>query len=61
MQIEYYRYPADIDVVANPNVNCELSIHVRQELVDMAVRKYLQETADPRYQTKAIESKTELL
>jgi hypothetical protein len=59
MQIDYYRYPRDISVTSS--IDCELAVHVRQEIVDIAIRKYLQEVQDPRYQTKAAEAKSELL
>lgn len=60
MIIDYYKYPTDIDVVAIPNVSSILSVHCRQEICDLAVRKYLEQVQDPRYQTKSIESKVEL-
>lgn len=59
MQVDYYRYPADISVVTP--TDCELSIHARQEIVDIAIRKYLEQVQDPRYQTKSAETKVEIL
>ena len=61
MQLEYYRYPVDISVTKSPNVNCELALHARQEIVDTAIRKYLEVVQDPRYQSKSNEAKVELI
>jgi len=47
-EIDYLRYPRDIKIIGVP-VDCELSIHGRQEIVDIAVRKKLQQIESPRY------------
>lgn len=59
MQVDYYKYPTDIDVVNSPNVSSILAVHCRQEICDIAIRKYLEVVQDPRYQTKSIEAKVE--
>lgn len=61
VQLDYYRYPRDISVTLNPNVDCELAVHARQEIVDICIRKYLEKVQDPRYQTKSAETKVEIL
>jgi hypothetical protein len=48
-------------VVSTPNVNSILSVHARQEICDIAIKKYLSVTQDPQYQTKSVEIKTENL
>jgi len=52
--IDYLRYPRDIKVLGTP-VDCELSLHARQEIVDIAVRKKLEQIESPRYQSNSIE------
>jgi hypothetical protein len=59
MEVDYYKYPSDIDVVASPNVNSILAVHCRQEICDIAIKKYLSVVQDPQYQTKSVEIKTE--
>jgi hypothetical protein len=61
MEIDYYGYAPDISVEASPNVNCVLAIHCRKEICDIAIRKYLEETGDPGYQTKSLETKVEIV
>jgi len=53
-RMEYIRYPRDIRVSV-PQVDCELPIHIREEIVDLCVRKKLQQSESPRYQGKMIE------
>ena len=58
MEVDYYKYPSDINAITNiPSI---LSVHCRQEICDLAVKKYLEQVQDPRYQTKSIELKTEI-
>ena len=61
MHIEYFRWPVDIFYnVSNPgdtgipatgSVNCELPTEQRQEIVDYAVRIYIERVQDPRYRS----------
>lgn len=53
--IEYLRYPKSISLTIPQD--CELPVHARQEIVDIAVRKYLEQVTDPRYQTNLNEAK----
>lgn len=56
--IEYYRYPVQINVptpTSNIDVPCELPLHVREEIIDIAVRKKLGIYESPRYQQKVME------
>lgn len=53
-KISYVRYPVDMKYVgigSTDNVECELPIHVRQEIVDIAVRIHLERVVDPRYKS----------
>lgn len=59
MEVDYYVYPSDINVITS--INSVLSVHCRQEICDLAVRKYLENVQDPRYQTKSIENKSEII
>ncbi|MEO7397228.1 MAG: hypothetical protein ABIW84_01555 [Ilumatobacteraceae bacterium] len=54
--IDYLRYPRDISILSNPNVDCELPLHARQEMVRMAVKRKLEEIQSPRYQSNTIEN-----
>lgn len=61
MRLEYYRYPVEIyfnktdptdtGVPATGSVCCEFSPRNRKEIVDIAVRTYLERVKDPRYQS----------
>ena len=61
LRMEYYRYPveiyfnstnqADTGNKATGSVNCEFAPHQRKEIVDIAVRIYLERVADPRYKS----------
>jgi hypothetical protein len=61
MHIEYFRWPTDIFYnyvnpadTGNPatgSVNCILPAEQRQEIVDTAVRIYVERSQDPRYRT----------
>lgn len=61
LRLEYFRYPVAIFYnVTNPtdtgdpatgSVNCEFSSHQRKDIVDIAVRIYLERVSDPRYKT----------
>lgn len=61
MHIEYFKWPVEIfyNVNAIPDtgdpaigsVNCELPPEQRQEIVDYAVRIYIERSQDPRYRT----------
>lgn len=56
--IDYLRYPRQINVPngsANIDVPCELPLHIREEIVDIAIRKKLGIYESPRYQQKVIE------
>lgn len=55
MRLEYLRYPTVIffdpnGVTAN-NVDCEFGFQQQKEIVDIAVRTYLERVQDPRYQS----------
>lgn len=53
-KIEYLRYAQDMLFVAvgsTSNVDCELPITARQEIVDIAVRIHLERVLDPRYKS----------
>lgn len=54
-RMEYIRYPKSISLTIPQD--CELPVHTRQEIVDIAVRKYLEQVTDPRYQTTLAEAK----
>jgi hypothetical protein len=54
-RMEYLRYPKAISLTIPQD--CELPVHARQEIVDIAVRKYLEQVTDPRYQTNLNEVK----
>jgi hypothetical protein len=52
--MEYIRYPQDMKFVAvdsTDNVDCELPIHARQEVTELAVRIHLERVVDPRYKS----------
>lgn len=65
MKLEYIRWPRNIffDAInqddlptadytsGNGSINCELPSEVRKEIVDIAVRLYLERVRDPRYQS----------
>ena len=65
MNLKYIRWPRNIffdeqnqDDVAtadytpgNGSINCELPSEIRKEIVDIAVRTYLERVRDPRYQS----------
>jgi hypothetical protein len=61
MHIEYFKWPVEIFFnennipdTGNPltgSVNCELPPEQRQEIVDYAVRVYIERSQDPRYRT----------
>jgi hypothetical protein len=65
MQLQYIRWPRNIffdatnqDDLAtadytpgNGSINCELPSEIRKEIVDIAVRLYLERVRDPRYQS----------
>lgn len=53
-RISYYRYPRLI-TLGNPN-SCELPLHLRYEIVDVAVRKKLQRIQSESYQAKIIDN-----
>jgi len=56
--IDYLRYPRTINVPtpnAAADVACELPIHIREEIIDIAVRKKLGIFESPRYQQKIAE------
>lgn len=71
MQLNYLRWPRNIffdqlnqDDLAtadytpgNGSINCELPPHIRKEIIDTAVRIYLERVRDPRYQSYLMESK----
>jgi len=54
-KMEYLRYPKSIGLTIPQD--CELPVHARQEIVDIAVRKYLEQVTDPRYQTNVVDQK----
>lgn len=65
MNLKYIRWPRniffdelnqdDVDTAdytpGNGSINCELPIEIRKEIVDIAVRTYLERVRDPRYQS----------
>ena len=53
--IDYIRYPRPIDIISIVNVDCELPIHIRQEICEVAVRKYLENIESQRFQSNTIE------
>lgn len=59
MKIEYLRYPNEISYVEPTSddvaVDCELAPVQQKEIVDMAVRMYIEATQSPRYQTQLAE------
>ena len=52
-EIEFLKYPHDIELDVRDSI---LSVHLRQEIVDVAARKYLHRTQDPRYQSAHVEN-----
>lgn len=53
-KVEYIRYANDMKFVTSgsvSNINCELPITARQEIVDIAVRIHLERVLDPRYKS----------
>ena len=53
-RVSYIRYPIEMKYIGisdDDNVNCELPIHVRQEIVDIGVRIHLERVVDPRYKS----------
>ena len=55
VKITYLRYPAVVDSVTSPTVNCDLPLHTHQEIVDKTVNSLLEAISDPRYQTQSVE------
>jgi len=53
--IDYLRYPRKIELVNN-QVDCELPLHARQEMVRMAVTRKLEEIQSNRFQSNTIEN-----
>jgi len=53
-KIQYIRYPRKIEVVTQ-QVDCELPLHTRKEISDIAVRSILEKIASPRYQSILVE------
>lgn len=52
MRIEYLRRPNDIMFIPGSNgTNCEFNHEVQKEIVDIAVRIYLERVKDPRWQS----------
>jgi hypothetical protein len=59
MRLEYLRYPITIffdkdnppDYPTGGSINCEFAPQQRKEIVDIAVRTYLERVKDPRYQS----------
>lgn len=49
-KIQYLRYPREIQLV-NAQVDCELPLHARKEICDIAVRNIIEKIQSPRYQT----------
>lgn len=60
-RVDFLRYPKEISVSASPNVPCELPIHARKEIVDLTVRKIIEVTMNPRYQTALNEAKNQII
>lgn len=54
--IDYIRYPRKIELV-NAQVDCELALHARKEVCDIAARKKLEEIESKRYQTNIVETR----
>jgi hypothetical protein len=57
---DYLRYPRDIKVVGTP-VDCELALHIRQEIVDTAVRMKLEQIESPRFQSNSLENRNTIV
>jgi hypothetical protein len=55
--LEYLTYPVEISVTATPNVPSNLSEDAKKEIVDIAVRLYLERVRDPRYQSFLVEQR----
>ena len=59
MKIEYLRYPRAIKYVEPQSddvaIDCELGPFQQKEIVDMAVRMYIEATQSPRYQSQIVE------
>lgn len=55
-RIRYLRYPRYIEI-DQTQVDCELPVHIRQEICDYALRKRLEQSESQRYQTNLIEGK----
>jgi len=59
MKLEYLRYPRAIKYVEPTSddvaVDCELPSIQQKEIVDMAVRMYIEATQSPRYQSQIVE------
>ena len=55
VKITYLRYPAVVDSVAAPTVDCDLPLHTHQEIVNMTINSLLEAISDPRYQTQSVE------
>lgn len=61
LRLEYFRYPVQIFYnktnptdTGDPNtgsVNCEFAPNQRKEIVDIAIRTYLERVSDPRYKS----------
>ena len=53
MRLEYLRYPKQIffDKDGNNHVHCEFAPQQQKEIVDIAVRTYLERVMDPRYKS----------
>lgn len=52
--MEYIRYPQDMKFVtigSTDNVDCELPVHARQEIVELGIRIHLERVVDPRYKS----------
>jgi hypothetical protein len=54
--IDYLRYARDI-ILVGPNVDCELPLHMRKEIVDIAIRKKLEAIESQRYPSKVNENR----
>lgn len=57
MRIDYIKYPRAINFSENPseNVMCELQSDQCLEIIDIAVKTYIERVSDPRYQTQMYE------
>ena len=53
LKITYIKNPSKVSL--SLEVNCELSEHTHQEIVDMAIGSILEGISDPRYKTQQIE------